>query len=133
MRPLLRLALVTVAAVALAACGSSGSPASSAGGGGPSAATAACQPTSQTGGVAVQIDNFAFNPGTIQAAVGQPITWTNAESISHGAVLDDDSTCSTGSFGKGGSGSLVFSKPGTYAYHCTVHGKSMAGTITITG
>lgn len=135
--PVGRLALVAVAAIALAACGSSASQASSGtgtpAGSASSGSASGCQPTTQTGGVAVTIINFSFNPSTIQAKVGQPITWTNNESINHGAVLDTDSSCSTGSFGKGGSGSLVFSKPGTYTYHCTVHGKSMTGTITITG
>jgi plastocyanin len=124
-----RLALIAVAAVALAACGSGsagGSPA-----GGPGGASG-CQPTNQAGGVAVAIASFAFNPGTIQAKVGQPVTWTNNDTASHGAVLDSDASCTTGSFGKGGSGSLVFDKAGTFTYHCPVHGSSMKGTITIT-
>ena len=130
--------LAAVAAVALAACGSgstgganggtSQAPASSSGGG----AASACQPSSQGGGAAVSIANFAYSPATVQAKVGQPITWTNNDTANHGAVLDNDSSCTTGSFGKGGSGSLVFSVAGTYTYHCPVHGSSMKGTITVT-
>lgn len=127
-----RLALVGVAALALAACGSSGTPTSSSSGGSPSAASA-CKPTAQSGGVAVTIQNFAYNPPTIQAKVGQPITWTNQDSANHGAVLDSDASCTTGSFGHSASGSLVFSAPGTYTYHCPVHGTSMTGTIQVSG
>ena len=127
-----RLTLVAVAALALAACGS-GSQASSGPGSAGGGTASGCQPTTQPGGVAVTIANFAFNPSTVQAKVGQPVTFTNNDTISHAAVLDSDSSCTTGTFGHGGSGSLVFSKPGTYTYHCPVHGSSMRGTITVTG
>ena len=127
--------LVGVTAAAIAACGSSGSgsgsPAGSAGSGGGSTASA-CRPTNQAGGTAVTIADFAYAPATAQAKVGQPVTFTNNDTVSHGAVLDDDASCTTGSFGNGGSASLVFSAPGTYTYHCHVHGSSMKGTITVT-
>ena len=131
------LVLTALAAIALAACNASGSstgsqPAGSAGAGASGGAASACQPTTQGGGTAVTIQNFAYNPSTVQAKVGQPITWTNNDTANHGAVLDNDSSCTTGSFGKGGSGSLVFSAAGTYTYHCPVHGSSMKGTITVT-
>jgi plastocyanin len=128
------IALIGVTAAALAACGSSGgngSPSGSSGSGGGGTASA-CQPTNQSGGTAVTIANFAYSPATVQAKVGQPITWTNNDTASHGAILDDDAACTTGSFGQGGSGSLVFSAAGTYTYHCPVHGSSMKGTITVT-
>ena len=76
--------------------------------------------------------NFDYSPGTVKAKVGQAITWTNQDSANHGAVLDDGS-CTTGSFGKGASGSLVFSAPGTYSDHCPVHGDAMTGTIEVSG
>lgn len=138
---LLRASLISVAAVALAACSSSGSPTSSVGGGAsapvtspgaPSAVAAACEKTTDTAGaVAVQIKDFAFNPGAITAKVGQPITFTNADNVPHGAALDDGS-CTTGAFGKGTGSGLVFSQPGTYPFHCPVH-HDMTGTIEITG
>ena len=149
MRLVLRLGLVSVAVVALAACGSSASPAASSGGapsaaapsaaatsaggptaGAPSAAAAACQTTTNTaGGVAVAIQNFSFNPGTINAKVGQAITFTNQDNVNHGAALDDGS-CTTGAFGHGSTGSLVFSAAGTYTFHCPVH-HTMTGTIEV--
>jgi plastocyanin len=148
MRRLLWSLVVSLSAVAFAACNQAGSPTTSAaassppasapasapaGSAAPSQAASACQPTDDTAnGVAVTIDNFAFSPAEVEAKVGQPVTFTNNESISHGAVLDDDRACSTGSFGKGGSGSLVFSAAGDYPYNCTVHGSSMTGTIKVT-
>jgi plastocyanin len=144
MRRLLVSLVVALSAVALAACNQAGSPTTSAAASSPPAsapaassapsqAASACQPTDDTAnGVAVTIDKFAFSPTTVQAKVGQPVVFTNNESISHGAVLDDDRACSTGSFGIGGSGSLLFSAAGNYPYHCTVHGSSMTGTIKVT-
>jgi plastocyanin len=139
--------LVVGAAVALAACGSASSPSSPSSpalapqsaapsdaaptAAAPSTVASACQQASDTaGGVAVEIKNFSFNPGTIEAKVGQAITFTNADSARHGAALDDGS-CSTGAFGNGGSGSLVFSAAGTYTFHCPVHPDSMTGTIKV--
>ncbi len=131
-----RLLLILATSVAFAACSANGTPASSgggAGGGGTAASGSGCQPTQQAGGAAVTIRNFQFQPQSITARVGQPITWTNQDSAQHGAILDSDSSCSTGPLSTNQSGSLVFSKPGTYTYHCVVHGNTMTGTITITG
>ncbi len=131
-----RLFLILATATALVACGAKGTPASSGGGtggGGPASSGSGCQPAQQTGSVAVTIKNFQFQPQSITAKVGQPITWTDQDSAQHGAILDGDSSCSTGTLSTNQSGSLVFSKPGTYTYHCTVHGNTMTGTITITG
>jgi plastocyanin len=144
---LLRASLIGVAAVALAACSSSGAPTSGVGGGAsepasrptaaapsqaaPSAVAAACGKTADTAGaVAVEIKDFSFNPGSITAKVGQPIAFTNADGVPHGAALDDGS-CTTGTFGRGGGSGLVFSQPGTYPFHCPVH-HDMTGTIEIT-
>lgn len=129
------LVLTAVAALALAACSSGSSSGSQAPGpqaSGSSGGTAsACKPSTQTGSTAVTIQNFAYSPSTVQAKVGQPVTWTNKDSINHGAVLDNDPSCTTGPFGNGATGSLVFSAPGTYTYHCPVHGTSMKGTVQV--
>ncbi|MEX2183628.1 MAG: hypothetical protein WEC14_04230, partial [Chloroflexota bacterium] len=39
----------------------------------------ACQPSTETGTVAVQIQGFAFAPGRVQAKVGEVITFTNSD------------------------------------------------------
>ena len=146
MRRLPLLAFTLFALVALAACasGSGGTaapaatapqpaasaPAASAPAGGESAAAGGgCTTSSETGGASVGIENFAFTPGTITAAVGETITWTNADSAAHTATLDDNS-CDTGNIAQGASAGLVFDAAGTYAYHCKIH-PNMKGTITI--
>jgi plastocyanin len=137
MRLVLKLGLVALSVLALAACNASGTPTSSTAAGptagAPSAAASACKTTTDTAnGVAVTIQNFAFTPGSITAKVGQPITFTNKDNVSHGAALDDGS-CTTGRFGNGQSAGLVFSAAGTYTFHCPVHPTTMTGTIQITG
>jgi len=98
----------------------------------PSAVASGCTvTTSSAGGVAVLIDDFAFNPATIEAKVGQPIIFTNNDLVHHGATLRAGD-CKTGTFGKGASRNLVFSQVGTYAFYCPIH-PDMEGTIEISG
>ena len=101
-------------------------PASDAGaGGGP------CQSTTEAGTVQVDIGGRAFAPGRVQAAVGDVISFTNGDAVPHTATLDDDS-CTTENLGQGETGSLVFSEPGEYPFHCRIH-PDMTGTFEITG
>jgi len=90
---------------------------------------AACSQSAHAGQVAVDIKDFAFGPGTIQAKVGDIVTFTNKDSAPHTATLDDGS-CSTGTISPGSSDGLVFSAAGTYAFHCKIH-SNMQGTITV--
>ncbi len=77
----------------------------------------------------VQILNFNFSPATLTIKVGDTVTWTNQDSMGHSATADDKSF-DTGVFGQGKSGTITFSKAGTYTYHCSVH-PSMHGTIIV--
>jgi plastocyanin len=118
-------------AIVLAACSGGGSATSEA----PAASAAApsvagvCTSSSETGTVNVTMADLAFNPSQTEAAVGDVITWTNGDSAQHTATLDDGS-CTTEILAAGATGSLTFSAPGTYAYHCKIH-PSMTGTIEI--
>ena len=77
----------------------------------------------------VEIKNFAFTPATLTVKVGDKVTWTNQDSASHTATADDNSF-NTGVLTTGQSGSVTFSKAGTYTYHCTIH-PGMKGTIVV--
>lgn len=90
----------------------------------------ACTATDQPGTVKAAMDGRAFVPGTITAKVGDVIAFTNGDPVSHSATLDDGS-CTTKRLGKGETGSLVFTAPGTYPFHCIVH-PDMKGTIEVT-
>ena len=89
----------------------------------------ACSQSATAGQVAVAIKDFAFGPADIQAKVGDTITFTNNDSASHTATLDDGS-CSTGTISPSSSDGLMFSAAGTYPFHCKIH-SNMKGTITV--
>lgn len=89
--------------------------------------TGSAQATS--GQNAVSIQNFTFSPATLTVKVGDKVTWTNQDSVGHSATADDNSF-DTGVLSRGQSGSVTFSKAGTYTYHCSVH-PTMKGTIIV--
>ena len=70
------------------------------------------------------------NPATIKA--GQRVAWRNADSLPHTATAD------AGSFNTGTlaasvtSSAIQLNTAGTFPYHCTIHGVTMAGTLTVT-
>ena len=131
-RSILRGAATLATAAALAACSGGGSTATTApgGGGGATQAAAVCADSTGTTTVDATVANFQWSQ-PINAKVGDVITWTNSDTAAHKVGLDDGSCQMTNSIaGGGGKQSLVFSKAGTYAFHCTIH-SNMKGTITI--
>ena len=100
-RPLLA-ALGLACAFGLAACSGSGAttaPTTAASTAPSAAATDApaagpCTTSTEAGTVNVTIEGFAFGPSTIEAKVGDVIAFTNKDSASHTATLDDDG-CTT--------------------------------------
>jgi plastocyanin len=77
----------------------------------------------------VTIKDFKFAPASISVSVGDSITWTNQDVAPHTATANDGSF-DTGNLSKGKSGSITFSKAGTFAYICSIH-PSMKGTVTV--
>ena len=128
-RTLVALTLLVAAGVLAAGCGgnTSGSKSGSGGGayGGGPTTSGAGTPAS---GTAVTIDNFAFSPPTLNAKVGQKVTWTNKQDVAHTV------TANGGAFDhpmpSGATFSFTFTKAGTFAYHCTIH-PSMQATIVV--
>ncbi|HYN70249.1 MAG TPA: cupredoxin domain-containing protein [Candidatus Eisenbacteria bacterium] len=126
-----------VVALALFAC--AGSPASSpASSPAPAVSPAtstpagACAASTAPTTIQATVKDYAFGPDPIQAKVGDVISWTNSGPNEHTATLDDGS-CGTDNLNTGDAGSLTFSAPGTYAYHCEVHPARMKGTIVVSG
>ena len=97
---------------------------------------------------------YTFAPATLTVKVGTRVKWTNNGSTAHtatsdatpqpiwnsGTVLPAGSTscppadpyCQPGGT-PAGTYQLTFNSPGTYQYHCEVHGpQGMTGTITVT-
>lgn len=78
----------------------------------------------------IDITKFQFTPAQLTVPVGAKVIWTNHDEEPHtvtsvggrfkgSAALDTDDTWS-----------VVFSKPGTYAYFCSVH-PFMTATIVV--
>jgi len=92
----------------------------------------ATPPATDSGGdgtVRVAMVDMGFDPETVTVRVGQSVTWVNEDSVSHNAVADDGSW-KTEIFADGGSVTLTFDTPGTYAYRCTPH-PAMKGTVIV--
>src|SRR6476659_131644 len=80
---------------------------------------------------AVDIAGFAFSPQSVAVAVGDTVTWSNADAQNHTAPANGGSF-DTGTIRGGSSKSVTFSTAGTFAYHCKIH-PSMTGTIVVQG
>ena len=78
---------------------------------------------------AIRIQNFVFEPATIEIAAGDTVTWTNGDEEIHAVVASDGSFHSPG-IDTDASWTQVFQKPGTYAYRCALH-PQMSGTIVV--
>jgi plastocyanin len=78
---------------------------------------------------AVNIQNSSFAPATVTVRVGDTVTWTNRDAISHTST-SDGGVWDTGVIRANGSGSFVFTAAGTFAYHCAIH-SFMHGTIVV--
>ena len=121
-------ALVAVAAAAslFAGCGGSDSNASSP----PKSTSASAKPASGASGSAVTISGFKFAPASLTVKSGAKVTVTNDDSTAHTATADDGNSFDTGTLDPGSSQTISVTKPGTYAYHCSIH-PFMKGTIVV--
>jgi len=77
----------------------------------------------------VNIQGNSFTPGTLNAKVGDKITWTNNDSYDH-TVTSDTGAFDSGKLGAGQSYSFTFTKAGTFNYHCTIHTFMTAQVVT---
>ena len=83
-------------------------------------------------------DGTSFTPVSLGAEVGVDITFTNSGGT-HSVTPDDTSAwpgATVDEWGTSGATYTVkFAEPGTYPYHCSIHGgaggKGMSGTITV--
>src|ERR1051325_7650141 len=84
--------------------------------------------------VDVTVNNAFFSPQTVNVQVGDTVPWTNNSGF-HSVTADDNS------FEKAASSSPwtfthTFSTPGSFGYHCSVHGfpgGGMFGTVVVGG
>lgn len=78
---------------------------------------------------AVSIQNFAFDPPTIQLAAGTEVTWTNRDQTPH-TVTADDGAFDSGTLEPGDTFSVEVPGNGPVAYGCMIH-PEMTGTIDV--
>ena len=123
------VASTVVLAAALGACGGGATPAPASAAASLAASPGASAGGSEAGGGTVSIQDFAFNPGSLTTAVGDTVTWTNADSAGHTVTADDGSFDSSTMSG-GTTFSQTFATAGSYPYHCAIH-SSMKGTIVV--
>jgi plastocyanin len=75
-------------------------------------------------------NSYAPNPATVK--VGQKVAWRNADSIPHTATADG-SAFDTGTIAPGAtSNPITMNSAGSFPYHCTIHGFTMTGVLTVT-
>jgi plastocyanin len=82
---------------------------------------------------AVTIQNFAFSPAALTVKVGTMVTWTNADPDAHTVTSKQGSggPLNSAALATGATYSYTFTKPGTYAYYCTIH-PFMTATVVVT-
>jgi plastocyanin len=78
----------------------------------------------------VSIEDFNFEPQTIEVGAGTEVGWTNNDDFAHTVTARDDSFAS-GDIEGGAGFSQTFDEPGEYEYFCSIH-NSMTGTVVVT-
>ena len=77
----------------------------------------------------VEIKNFDFMPMTLNIAVGDSVTWKNADGEPH-TVVSVDGLFRSAALDQNDSFKFTFTKAGTFKYVCTIHPK-MVATVTV--
>ena len=77
----------------------------------------------------VQVDNFTFGPATLTVPVNSMVTWVNKDDLPH-VIASNDGVFKSKALDTEDKYSYTFTKPGTYAYFCSIHPK-MVGKIVV--
>jgi plastocyanin len=74
------------------------------------------------------VKSYRFDPGVVEVAAGDTVTWTNEDNFTHTVRVDGQDDHKVG---KGESVSIDFDEPGRYDYVCTLHSRDMHGTVVV--
>ena len=89
----------------------------------------AAGPAPGGGNTAIVVGNNFFTPTARTVTNATTVNWAwAAGSVLHNVTFDDGPASSTQS---AGTYARTFTASGTFPYHCTIHGTSMAGTIVV--
>jgi len=78
----------------------------------------------------VSLQNNAFSPTDIQVSPGATVTFTNLDGYNHTVTFDNTTIASVDQYATGAKTVTMPTAPGTYAYHCQIHG-AMKGTVLV--
>ena len=80
----------------------------------------------------VSILAMSYTPASLSVKVGTVVRWTNTDSNPHTVTSNDNVTFNSGTVNYGATYSYTTVATGTFPYHCTIHGVTMAATLTVT-
>jgi plastocyanin len=80
----------------------------------------------------VRIEGFAFAPATVDAKVGQQVTWEHRDAGATHTVTAVDGAFDSGRLAEGEEFSHRFRSAGSFAYRCAIH-PDMRGTVQVGG
>jgi plastocyanin len=81
-------------------------------------------------GGGVRIEGFAFAPATVDAEVGQQVTWTQRDAGATHTVTAVGGAFDSGDLAQGEEFSHRFQTAGSFAYRCAIH-PDMRGTVEV--
>lgn len=76
----------------------------------------------------ITVSDNRFDPSALTVPVGTTVTWTFGGYAAHNVTFDNGVSSGDKT---SGSYERTFAQAGSYPYHCTIHGTSMSGTITV--
>jgi plastocyanin len=79
--------------------------------------------------ISARMEDFSFQPAQLEVRPGTTVVWTNQGQVIH-TVTAEDRSFDSGEIDAGARASITFSRPGTYAYHCTPH-PFMRGVVVV--
>ena len=84
-------------------------------------------------GTGVTIKDSRYDPGEIDIAVGDTVTFTNTDAFAHTVTSkkDQEFEFASGNFADGDTFDLTFEEAGTFAYFCEIH-PTMRATVNVT-
>ena len=77
----------------------------------------------------IRVDNFTFAPVTLTVSQNRTVTWVNKDDIPH-VIASNDGLFKSQALDTDDKFSYTFTKPGTYAYYCSIHPK-MQGKVVV--
>jgi plastocyanin len=79
--------------------------------------------------VTAEVRDFMFRPARLTVRAGTTIVWTNGGQVAH-TVTAEDGSFDSGLIERGQQRAMLFSKPGSFSFHCTPH-PFMRGEIVV--